>query len=101
MDWLFHLVPWWAWLVIAVPIGFVAFKYLGFNGTVAVLGAAAAAALYGKGRKAGAEVEQAKQHQADDHARDVIHETKEDVRSIPNTPAGKAERDERFDRWVK
>lgn len=100
-DFIFHLLPWWGWAVIAIPIAFVAFKYLGFNGTIAVIAAGLAATIYAKGRKTGAAVEVEKQHKADDHARDVIHETKEDVRSIPNTPAGKAERNDRFDRWVK
>ena len=100
MDWILNLVPWWAWLIVAVPIALLALKYLGFNGLLAVLAAGAAAALYAKGRKAGATVERTKQQQADNRARDVIHDKKEDVRSIPSTPAGKAERNKRFDRWL-
>ena len=99
MDWLLNTMPWWGWFVIAAGAGLLSLRLFGFNGLIAALVAGAAASTYAKGRKAGVTVERAKQQQADTRARDVIHEKKEDVRSIPQTPAGKAERDERFDRW--
>lgn len=100
MDLIFNLMPWWGWLVVAAVAAVIAIRLFGFNAAIAVLVAGAAAAVYAKGRKAGVTVERAKQDAADNHARDVIHEKKEDVRSIPDTPAGKAERDERFNRWL-
>lgn len=99
MAFLLDLVPWWGWLAISAVAGVLALRWFGFNGLIAALAAGAAAALYAKGRKSGVATEQAKQQQADNKARDTIQNVKEDVRSIPNTPAGKAERDERFERW--
>lgn len=101
IDFIINIMPWWAPLVVAVPAALLAARYFGVNAGILVGVVAIAATIYAKGRKAGAAVEVEKQHKADDHARDVIHETKEDVRAIPNTPAGKAERDERFNKWVK
>ena len=101
IDFVLASVPWWAWLVIAVPAALLALKYLGFNATIGLLGAGVAATLYARGRARGVQIERAKQTRADQKARDVIHQKKEDVRSIPSTPAGKAERNERFDKWVK
>lgn len=101
MDFILNVVPWWAWLVIAIPAAFLCFRYLGFNATIALAAAAAAGAIYAKGRKSGVAVEQAKQERADTKARTTIHDIKEDVRSIPATPKGAAERKERFDRWSK
>lgn len=95
------LMPWWAWLVAAVPFAVLAFRWLGFNGAIAVLFAGLGAAVSTKSYQSGAAGERDRQRQADDRARDVIHEKKEDVRAIPNTPAGAAERNQRFDRWVK
>lgn len=101
MDFILNVVPWWAWIVVAVPIALLALKYLGFNATIGLLGAGVAATLYARGRAQGVQTERAKQQKVDQKARDVIHEKKEDVRSIPATPAGKAERNQRFDRWSK
>ena len=98
---LLDLVPWWGWLVAAAPFVYLAFRFFGFNGAVAVLLGALGASVLAKARASGAKSERDKQRAADDHARDVIHQRKEDVRSIPDTQAGKAERDERFSRWEK
>lgn len=99
MDFILNLMPWWGWAVVAVPFAFLALRYLGFNGLVAVLVAGAAAAVYAKGRKAGVTAEHNKQVQADNKARTTIHDIKEDVRSIPSTPAGDQQRKDRFNRW--
>lgn len=99
MAWLLDLMPWWGWFVISAGAGVLALRWFGFNGLIAALAAGAAAAAYAKGRKSGVTTERAKQQQADTKARETIHDVKEDVRSIPNTPAGKAERDKRFSRW--
>lgn len=101
MDWLFNTVPWWGWFVVAAGAGFLAMRWLGFNGLIAALVAGATAAVYARGRRAGATAEQAKQQQADTKARETIHDIKEDVRSIPATPAGSQERKDRFSRWEK
>lgn len=101
MNWLFDALPWWGWLVIAGGAGLLSLRLFGFNGLIAALAAGAALATYAKGRKSGVAVEQAKQAQADTKARTTIHDIKEDVRSIPATPKGAAERKERFDRWSK
>lgn len=101
MDFILNVMPWWAWGAIAIPAGFLALRFLGFNGLIAVLVAGASAAIYAKGRKAGVTVERGKQQQADNKSRTTIHDIKEDVRSIPSTPAGQAERKERFTRWEK
>lgn len=100
MDLIFNLMPWWGWLVVSAIAAVITIRLFGFNAAIAVMIAGATAAVYAKGRKTGATVERAKQDAADNHARDVIHEKKEDVRSIPSTPAGKAERDRRFNRWL-
>lgn len=100
MNWLFDLMPWWGWFVLSIGAGLVAFRLFGLNGLLAALLVGASVAAYAKGRKAGVTVERAKQVAADTKARDTIYDVKEDVRSIPNTPAGKAERDKRFDRWL-
>lgn len=101
MDIILNLVPWWAWLIIAGGAGILALRWLGFNGLIAALVLGGIVATYAKGRKAGVTAEAAKQQKADNKARDTIHEIKEDVRSIPKTPQGKAERNERVNRWVK
>jgi hypothetical protein len=84
-----------------LPAALLTLKYFGFNGLIAALAAGAAAATYAKGPKAGVTVERTKQQQVDTRAGDVIHQKKEDVCSIPPTSAGKAERNEGFDRWSK
>jgi hypothetical protein len=99
MGFLLDLMPWWGWFVISIGAGVLALRWFGFNGLTAALVVGAAASTYAKGRKSGVATEQAKQQQADNKARETIHDIKEDVRSIPDTPAGKAERDERFSRW--
>lgn len=101
MNWLFDFMPWWGWLAVSGVAGVLALRWFGFNGLIAALVIGAAASTYAKGRRAGATIERAKQDRADTQARETIHEVKEDVRSIPDTPAGKAERDKRFDRWSK
>lgn len=101
MSAILEFMPWWGWGVVAAPFAFLALRYLGFNGMIAVLVAGAAAAVYAKGRKTGVAAERGRQEQADNKARTTIHDIKEDVRSIPNTPAGNQQRKERFDRWSK
>lgn len=101
MTGLLDLVPWWGWFAISIGAGVLALRWFGFNGLIAALVIGAAASTYAKGRKAGASTERAKQERADNMARETIHDIKEDVRSIPATPAGDAERDKRFDRWSK
>jgi len=101
MDFILDIMPWWGWLVIAAPAGFLSLRYLGVNATVILGIAAVALAIFAKGRKAGVEVERERQHQAEDGAREIIHETREDVRSIPSTPDGEVERKSRFNRWSK
>lgn len=77
-----------------------------FGGILAV-GGAVIAALFAvfrarsQGKKEGVQQEQARQVQAESKAKDVVHEVKEDIRSIPPTPEGKTERNERAERWVK
>lgn len=101
MAFLLDLVPWWGWFIVSAGAGVLALRWFGFNGLITALAVGAAAATYAKGRKSGVATERAKQQQADDKARETIHDVKEDVRSIPNTPAGDAERNERFSRWEK
>jgi len=100
IDFILYALPWWAPLVIAVPAGLLAARYFGVNAAILIGVLAIAATIYAKGRKVGSAVEVEKQHKADEHARDFIREKKEDVRAIPNTPAGKAERDARFNKWL-
>ena len=99
MDFILNMLPWWSWVLIAVPFALLALRYLGFNGLITVIAAGAAAAVYAKGRKSGAAVERNKQVQADTKARETIHDIKEDVRSIPSTPAGDQQHKDRFNRW--
>jgi stringent starvation protein B len=101
MSAILEFMPWWGWTIAAAPLAFLALRYLGFNGMIAVLVAGAAAAVYAKGRKAGVAVERDKQVQADNKSRTTIHDIKEDVRSIPSTPAGDQQRKDRFNRWGK
>jgi len=95
------LLPWWWPLAAALPIGLVLWIYFGLNGLLAALLAGGVASVYARGRRAGVTAERVKQRQADDQARQTIHEIKEDVRAIPASSEGKAERDRRFDRWSK
>lgn len=101
MNFIFDLIPWWGYLVIAAVAGVLALRWFGIHGLIVALLAGGAVASYARGRRSGVQIERAKQVQADTRAREVIHDRKEDVRSIPNTPAGQTERRERFDRWVK
>lgn len=101
MSLLLDLFPWWGWLVVAAPFAFLALRWFGFNGAVVVLIAGLVAASKAKSFKAGEAAAASRQRAADDRARDIIHQKKEEIRSIPDTPAGKAERNERFSRWVK
>jgi hypothetical protein len=100
MDWLWSLVwgwlPWWGWLLIGLGIAVVIYRLLGWKGALAVIATTAGAVAYSRGAKRGMEVEAAKQEAADDKARDIIAEKKEDVRAMPDE-----ERDERFKRWEK
>jgi len=99
VSWLLDLVPWWGWIIVAAGVGLAAFRVFGLNGLIAALLIGGSAAAYAKGRKAGVADQHAKQVAADTKAKDTIHDVKENVRAIPKTPAGKAERDKRFDRW--
>ena len=72
-----------------------------------VTGAGAALALLigmararSKGKKEGIQQEQARQAAAENKAKDIVHDVKEDVRTIPSTPEGAKQRNERAERWV-
>lgn len=101
IEFIVQVLPWWAPLIVAVPAAVLAFRYFGINAALLVAGIAIAATVYARGRKTGAAVEVAKQQRADTKARETIHDIKEDVRSIPSTPAGSKQREERFNRWSK
>lgn len=101
MTAIIELFPWWGWLIIASPFAFLSFRWFGFNGLIAVALAALFAAGKAKSFKAGQHAEASRQVAADTKARDVIHKKKEEVRAIPSSPAGKAERDRRLSRWEK
>lgn len=99
-DWLWSIVwgwlPWWAWLALGVAVAFAVYRLLGWKGALAVLAATFGSIAYSRGARRGTDVERARQDAADDKARDVISEKKEDVRTMSDK-----ERDERFNRWEK
>lgn len=101
IDFILYALPWWAPMVIGIPAAVLAARYFGINAAIVVGVLAMAATIYAKGRKSGVVAEQVKQERADTKSRSTIHDIKEDVRSIPATPAGNQRRKERFDRWSK
>ncbi len=98
-DWIMGSIPPWVWLaagVAAVLVIAAVLRQGGWKWALAASAAALAAYFQAKSYHRGAASERAKQDAADQHARDVIAETKEDVRTI-----APAERKERFERWQK
>lgn len=99
-DWLWSIVwgllPWWAWLGLGVAAAFAAYRLLGWKGALAVLAVTFGSVAYSRGARRGVEVERAKQDAADEKARDIITEKKEDVRTAPAD-----EKKRRFERWEK
>lgn len=98
-DWIIGSVPPWAWLILALVIAAIIITALRGGGWKWALAAAAAgvmAYLQAKSYHRGAAVERGKQDAADQKARDVIAEKKEDIRT-----ASPKEKDERFNRWTK
>lgn len=49
-DWIISLVPWWAWLAMAVTAVVVVWKLFGWQGALAALAGLVAVLGYGKGR---------------------------------------------------
>lgn len=98
-DWIVGSIPPWVWLVLAGAVVLVIVSVLKGDGWKWALGAAVAgvvAYLQAKSYHRGADAQKAKQDAADDKARDIIADKKEDVRTIPPD-----EREERFKRWEK
>lgn len=88
MSFIIELIsPWLGWIV------------AGAGALIAVLLGMARARSQGK--KEGVQQEQARQAQAEIKAKDTVHDIKEDVRTIPSTPEGKKQRNERAERWAK
>jgi len=99
-DWLWSffwgLLPTWAWLAIGVGLAFAAYRLLGWKGALAVLATTFGAVAYSRGAKRGIEVEAAKQEKADQRAREVIHDNREEMGNLPDD-----ELDRRLNRWDK
>lgn len=98
-DWIVSAIPAWLWIVGAVIIASVvviALRQGGWKWAIGILIAGAAGYMQARSYRRGAAAERAKQDAADQHARDVIAEKKEDVRVITDE-----DRDRRFDRWSR
>lgn len=99
-DWLWSIIwgllPWWGWLLIGLGAAVVVYRLLGWKGALAVIATTAGVVAYSRGARRGVEVERAKQERAEQHARDVIIEKREEVRDLPDD-----ELDRRLNRWDK
>jgi len=100
MNWLWEfvwgLMPWWAWLILGVGLAAVAYRLLGWKGVVAVVATTAGVVAYSRGAKKGIEVERAKQDAADDKAREVIADKKADTKTMSDK-----ELDQEVDKWTR
>lgn len=61
IDWLISLVPWWAWLAMAVTAVAVVWRIFGWQGALAAAAGLVAALSYGKGRAEGKAIIEAEQ----------------------------------------
>lgn len=99
-DWLWSIVwgllPWWVWLGLGVAAAFAVYRLLGWKGALAVLAVTFGGVAYSRGARRGVEVERAKQDAADEKARDIIHDNREEMGNLPDD-----ELDRRLNRWDK
>jgi hypothetical protein len=76
MNLLWELVwgflPWPVWIILGVAVAAIVFRLLGWKGVVAVAATTLGVVAYSRGAKRGLEVEQAKQVDADNKARETI-----------------------------
>lgn len=66
IDWAISLVPWWAWLAMAVTAVVVVWRFFGWQGALAAAAAFLAALSYGKGRAEGKAIIEAEQKEKRD-----------------------------------
>ncbi len=99
-DWLWSIVwgwlPWWAWLAIGLGAAIAVYRLLGWKGALAVLAVTFGSVAYSRGAKRGVEIEKAKQDAADEKARRVIHDNRDDARMTPDDQL-----DKEIDKWTK
>lgn len=88
IDWLISLVPWWAWLAMAVTAVAVVWRIFGWQGALAAAAGLIAALSYGKGRAEGKAIIEAEQKEK----RDALQAEYDRIDAGPIDPGGAYER---------
>jgi hypothetical protein len=84
IDWIISLVPWWAWLAMAVTAVVVVWRFFGWQGALAAAAAFLAALSYGKGRAEGKAIIEAEQKEK----RDALQAEYDRIDAGPIDPGG-------------
>ncbi len=98
-DWIIGSIPAWVWMALAVAAALVIAAVLrqgGWKWALGALVAGAAAYLQAKSYQRGASTERAKQQHADQKAREVIYDNRDDARMMPDDQL-----DKEIDKWTK
>lgn len=88
IDWAISLVPWWAWLAVAVAAVVVVWRFFGWQGALAAAAAFVAALSYGKGRAEGKAIIEAEQKEK----RDALQAEYDRIDAGPIDPSGAYDR---------
>lgn len=94
IDWVISLVPWWAWLAMALAAVVAVWRFFGWQGALAATAGFIAALSYGKGRAEGKAIIEEEQNQARIDAVKRRKEVDDDVNAL-----GSQDVDERLKRW--
>jgi hypothetical protein len=95
-DWLISLVPWWAWLALAVTAVVVVYRLLGWRGALAAAAGLMAVIGYGKGRH---DESLAERNRRDRENLKASQNRKEIDDAIDQL--GSNDLDERYSRWMR
>lgn len=99
LDFILGAIPSWVWLVLGAAAILAVVGVLKGDGWKWAFGIAAAAGLaflQSRAHQRGAASERAKQDAADEKARDIIHDNREEMGNLPDD-----ELDRRLNRWDK
>lgn len=88
IGWAISLVPWWAWLAMAVTAVVVVWRFFGWQGGLAAAAAFLAALSYGKGRAEGKAIIEAEQKEK----RDALQAEYDRIDAGPIDPGGAYDR---------
>ena len=96
IDWAISLVPWWAWLAMAVTAVVVVWRFFGWQGALAAAAGFLAALSYGKGRAEALRDERARSDRNNLQAAKDRKEIDDEIDQL-----GSDDIDQRLARWLR